>query len=208
MSFKFLCDYCGKELNANDSMIGQQLTCPRCRAKLNVPTASMIASSAAAAEEPSQDHHLLLIPSGKKEEENLIDMTAMVDIVFFLLIFFMVTSIQALQAVMELPPAQTSGASTSADVAPDYTTDPSFITVSIEADDTMWVEDEQVFGAQELRTKLRQLQKDDSQLSGMMVLGDPEASHGTLVTVLDAGADAGIEELRFSVSESLDAFGG
>jgi biopolymer transport protein ExbD len=140
--------------------------------------------------------------------ENLIDMTAMVDIVFFLLIFFMVTSIQALQSVMEMPPPQGSAAAAGTEVAPDFSNDPSYITVTIEADDTIWVEEEQVYGAQELRVKLRELRHDNMQLSGMMVVGDPEASHGTLVMVLDAGADAGIEDLRFSVSAELDSFAG
>ena len=69
----------------------------------------------------------------------------------------------------------------------------------------MWVEDEQVFGAQDLRTRLRAARKDDLLLTGMLVVGSPEASHGTFVMVLDAGADAGLGELMFSVPDQLEA---
>ena len=46
------------------------------------------------------------MPSTGKHED-LIDMTAMVDIVFFLLIFFLVTSMQSLESVINLPAPQT-----------------------------------------------------------------------------------------------------
>ena len=39
----------------------------------------------------------------------------------------------------------------------------------------------------------------------MLVVGSPDASHGTFVMVLDAGADAGLTELMFSVPDQLDA---
>ena len=43
--------------------------------------------------------------------------------------------------------------------------------------------------------------QEDAERTGMLVVGDPDATHGTLVGVLDAGADAGIKELLFSVNE-------
>jgi biopolymer transport protein ExbD len=132
----------------------------------------------------------------------------MVDIVFFLLIFFMVTSLQALQSVIGLPTPQSSSAAPSAQTVTDIANDPSYVTVRIEDDDTVWVEEEQAFGPQDLRAKLRQLGDDGFQPTGMMVVGHPEASHGTLVMVLDAGADSGMQDLRFSVSEDPEAVGG
>ena len=44
----------------------------------------------------------------RPEHKDLIDMTAMVDIVFFLLIFFLVTSMQSIEAVINLPSPQAS----------------------------------------------------------------------------------------------------
>src|SRR5205807_7255107 len=97
-----------------------------------------VKSKPQAAEEPP----LILPPPSHPED--LIDMTAMVDIVFFLLIFFMVTSLQALEAVMNMPTPQSAegGAATSRSVA-DLENDPNYITVRIEDDDSIWVEDTQ-----------------------------------------------------------------
>ena len=197
MSITFSCPRCGAQLAARDSRAGQQTTCAKCQAAVTVPPPDPGREGDAA-----DDHGFLLMPSERKKHEDLIDMTAMVDIVFFLLIFFMVTSMQALESVIGLPSPQSSSAAPSATAAPDYANDPSFITVTIEADDTIWVEDEQVFGRQDLRIKLRNLRDEGFQPTGMMVIGNPEASHGQLVIVLDAGVDAGLEELRFSVANA------
>jgi biopolymer transport protein ExbD len=157
---------------------------------------------AALARPAATEHSLLLVRPVKRRSEDLIDMTAMVDIVFFLLIFFMVTSMQSLEAVIGLPTPQAQ-ASATANVA-DFANDPNYITVTIYEDDAVWVEDQEVFGAQDLRTRLRAARKDDELLTGMLVVGSPDASHGTFVTVRDAGADAGLSELMFSVPDELE----
>ena len=132
----------------------------------------------------------------------------MVDIVFFLLIFFMVTSIQSLESVINLPsPKASSGAAATTDPI-DYLNDPTFIVVTIDEDDIVYVEDEEVYGDQNLRSKLRAARKEDPDRTGMLVIGNPEATHGTLVGVLDAGADAGIKDLLFSVNDRDGESGG
>ena len=45
----------------------------------------------------------------RPKHEDLIDMTAMVDIVFFLLIFFLVTSMQSIEAVISIARAGAAG---------------------------------------------------------------------------------------------------
>jgi biopolymer transport protein ExbD len=139
---------------------------------------------------PPQDH-----------PEDLIDMTAMVDIVFFLLIFFMVTSLQALEAVMNLPTPQSAegGAASNRSVA-DLENDPSFITVRIEDDDSIWVEDTQVFNDQELLVRLRNA-KGSAGSRSLLVIGDADASHGSAVRVFDAGAGAGVNGISLVVQE-------
>ena len=209
MNITFYCPVCEKKLSAQLSSAGQERTCPQCRNKVTVPSESQRRRGKhAGSKHDASDHSMLLVPPSTDHSENLIDMTAMVDIVFFLLIFFMVTSIQALQSVIGLPTPQSSSAAPSAQTVTDIANDPSYVTVRIEDDDTVWVEEEQAFGPQDLRVKLRQLGDDTFQPTGMMVVGHPEASHGTLVMVLDAGADAGMQDLRFSVSEDPDAVGG
>jgi biopolymer transport protein ExbD len=138
----------------------------------------------------------------------LIDMTAMVDIVFFLLIFFLVTSMQALEAVINLPePEASESASSNVQTVPDYANDPDYVVVTIDADDAVYVEDEEAMSEQDLRAKLRVALREDDR-KGMLIKGAGNATHGKFVMVLDAGADAGVQELLFSVDSDEPAEGG
>jgi biopolymer transport protein ExbD/DNA-directed RNA polymerase subunit RPC12/RpoP len=204
MTISFRCPNCGKRLKADSARAGRSATCPRCASTVTVPKADDAQAVAKGDDRPPPtDHGMLLVKPIGKHHEDLIDMTAMVDIVFFLLIFFMVTSMQSLEAVIGLPkPQAQASAATSVD---DFTSNPNYVTVTLYEDDTVWIEDEQVFGAQDLRTRLRAMKKDDPLLTGMLVVGSPDATHGTFVMVLDAGADAGFSELNFSVPEEIEA---
>ena len=203
---RFNCPTCGKSLKAPESLAGRLSKCPRCGMKVAVPGE---APGGGSSDSPATEHGLLLMPNKFGHAEDLIDMTAMVDIVFFLLIFFLVTSIQSLESVINLPTPKASAGSTSATTEPnDYLNDPTFIVVTIDEDDIVYVEDEEIYGDQNLRAKLRAARKDDPDRTGMLVVGSPEATHGTLVSVLDAGADAGIKELLFSVDERDGESGG
>jgi biopolymer transport protein ExbD len=151
--------------------------------------------------EPPDDAAALFSSRGI-DHRNLIDMTAMVDIVFFLLIFFLVTSMQSIEAVIDLPvPQSPDSAATSVHTVPDYANDPSLILVTIDADDSVWVEDEEALSEQDLRAKLRAAQQEGDR-DGLLVKGAGDATHGKFVIVLDAGADVGMKELLFSVDPS------
>jgi biopolymer transport protein ExbD len=204
MTISFACPICGKKLSAPESLVGRERTCPKCRASIKVPTAEQAARRKPARDAHGSSPHGLLVSSGSEHDEDLIDMTAMVDIVFFLLIFFMVTSLSAVESVIGLPPPQKKTSAPVAQATPDLASDPSFIAVTIEADDTVWVEDEQVFGSQSLRVKLRDLRNRDFQPTGMMITCDPMASHGTAVMVLDSGADVGMDDMRLAVTDAME----
>lgn len=211
MSIVFRCSYCGKKLAASDTSAGKEKTCPKCRARVVVPTAE---KAVAAEENGSSDEqheaadHPLLLVGRRLEHKDLIDMTAMVDIVFFLLIFFLVTSMQSIEAVINLPtPQGTSNAPSNVQAVPDITNDPNLVVVTIDADDSMFVDDEEVHSEQELRSKLRTAYK-DQQRTGLMINGSADATHGRFVMVLDAGADAGMKEILFSVPQAEEAIGG
>jgi len=143
-----------------------------------------------------------LLPKSRPHPEDLIDMTAMVDIVFFLLIFFLVTSLQALEAVMNLPTPQSGepGISTGKSVT-ELENDPNFITVRIEDDDSIWVENTQVFNDQELALKLRTVRQESDGPRSLLVVADADASHGTAVRVFDAGAGASVSGISLVVQE-------
>ena len=97
----------------------------------------------------------IVVAARKDDFGDLIDMTAMVDIVFFLLIFFMFSTLQSVEAVIGLPTPQQEGVANNVQAVPDYANDPSYIVVTIDADDTIWVEDQEATSEQDLRAKLR-----------------------------------------------------
>jgi biopolymer transport protein ExbD len=168
-----------------------------------IPVTAAVAQgrSAADASKASADEPPLVLPP-QAHPEDLIDMTAMVDIVFFLLIFFMVTSLQSIEAVMNMPTPQSAegGVSTSRSVA-DLENDPNYITVRIEDDDSIWVEDTQVFNDHELALRLRAARREADGPRSLLVIGDADASHGSAVRVFDAGADAGVNGISMIVQE-------
>src|SRR5690349_21813355 len=139
---KFPCPYCGKKLGASDTSVGKEKTCPNCRARVKVPSPEAVAAQVERGEpKPRQaaDHPLLLM-GRRPEHKDLIDMTAMVDIVFFLLIFFLVTSLQSIEAVIGLPaPQGHANSAVTAQAAPDMANDPSMVIVTIDADDAVFV---------------------------------------------------------------------
>jgi biopolymer transport protein ExbD len=199
---RFSCPYCGKKLGALETSIGKEKTCPNCRGRVRVPSPEVAAEKAARATEShgSGDHPLLLMGRRPKHED-LIDMTAMVDIVFFLLIFFLVTSLQSIEAVINLPAPQVSGAPNSVQTVSDITSDPNYVVVTIDADDAVFVEDEEALSEQDLRAKLRAAHQDQGK-DGLMISGSGDSTHGKFVMVLDAGAEAGMTEIMFSVPQA------
>jgi biopolymer transport protein ExbD len=205
----FACPYCGKKLGALESSAGKEKTCPNCRGRVTVPTREAAATRAAKTDErprEAHDHPLLLMPR-RVEHKDLIDMTAMVDIVFFLLIFFLVTSLQSIEAVINLPALQApASAADSVQAVPDLLNDTDNILVTIDSDDAMWVEDEEALSEQDLRSKLRAARQKDDRTS-MLIKCAPESTHGTFVLVLDAGADVGMKEIQFSVPPSEESPG-
>jgi biopolymer transport protein ExbD len=211
MVVRFRCPSCGKRLKADGARAGRTSVCPRCSTTVTVPAADEAEATAPgdnepaafAGAKPASEHPLMLVKPVPRHNEDLIDMTAMVDIVFFLLIFFMVTSMQAVQSVIGLPTPQAQSSAMTA--VSDLTEVPNYITVNIYEDDTVWVEETEVYGAQDLRTRLRDAMKTDPTLDGMLVVGSPDASHGAFVMVLDAGGDAGLTKLMFSVPDEMEA---
>src|SRR5690349_21675793 len=209
MKISFACPYCGKKLAASETSVGKEKTCPNCRAKVTVPSAEAAAENEVVRETKPREatDHPLLLMGRRPEHKDLIDMTAMVDIVFFLLIFFLVTSMQSIEAVIGLPkPEAASGAPDSVQAVPDITEDPNFVVVTIDADDAVFIENDEVMSEQDLRAKLRAAHNEGK--DGLMISGAGDSTHGKFVMVLDAGAEAGMTEIMFSVPQADDAGAG
>ena len=194
------CPQCGKRYKVAKLDLAEMPLCPNCNVELRVERW---------AEEPpalgdAGDVEGLMLPPPAKQPEDLIDMTSMVDIVFFLLIFFLVTSMQALESVMDMPPPKAAtglaGSTRSmADLANEN------IEVKIEDDDSIWVEDTQTFNEADLRIRLKQAHEDMPTASGVLVTGNADASHGAAVMVFDACADANLGNVLFAVEDTQAA---
>src|SRR5262245_62038029 len=105
MTVRFSCPQCGKSLKASADHAGRTAVCSRCGTKVAIPAAEPAVVGQGPGHAADDGEPILALPPAKGHED-LIDMTAMVDIVFFLLIFFLVTTLQAALAVMNLPTPQ------------------------------------------------------------------------------------------------------
>ncbi len=149
-------------------------------------------------------------PGFKINPEELIDMTAMVDIVFFLLIYFLVTSMDGVQSAIPMPaPNAQEGVGASTSVAEpnsleQFEENEDYIVVNIDHDDRIEIDGNQLQDIPELVNKLRELHSAPPNPSKMLVVGHGDATHGTMVAVLDAGQDAGIEMVRISIDNQGD----
>lgn len=203
---RFSCHQCGKKFKAPDDLAGRVVSCSDCRTKLTVPTPF---AEAAAAENKNkkEDKEAFTFDMPKRPVfEDLVDMTAMVDIVFFLLIFFMVTSMQGLYSAIGIPPPNPEKASSKVKRnVSDYENDSEYVVVRIDRDNTMYIEGDKIPNEQELHIKLRNARqgvKGAPPMKKLMVLGNGDAHTVTVVKVIDAGNDAGMEEVQLALDDS------
>lgn len=200
MAIKFLCPDCGKKLRAPDDWAGRAVACSGCGARLVVPEkGSGTAPPPGEAASPARSKPFVVPPFQFSKFEDLVDMTAMVDIVFFLLIFFMVTAMQGLASSIAMPPPdQQKTAGQGRRSVSDFEKEGDYAIVRIDRDNSVWLEGSEIPSEQELRVRLRASRQ---MANKMLVLGSGDALHGTVVMVLDAGNDVGMEEVRLAVSD-------
>ncbi len=140
--------------------------------------------------------------AAKMKVEDLVDMTAMVDIVFFVLIFFMVTSMEGVYSSIQMPsPDPQKVATNGKRSVNEFESDKEYVVVRIDKDNTLWVNDTEVASQQELLTRLRELRQANSSLNKMLVLGNSEAKNGKVVEVLDAGNDVGMDNMQLAIDD-------
>ncbi len=144
-------------------------------------------------------------PGQEIDQEELIDMTAMVDIVFFLLIFFLVTSMHALSSSIPLPaPDAQKGAGSNLQTLSDFEESADYVVVNIDRNDAVQVDGLPVGGPDDLLLRLQELRRAPGGPDKMLVVGHGEASHGAAVMVLDAGHEAGMDRVRLSIQSDVD----
>jgi biopolymer transport protein ExbD len=229
MTVRFPCPNCRHKLKAAEAERGKRARCTKCGTVFRVPLSDdgagvagverseppVITSSRGLAtldpghpsptdegwlpvDEPPM---LRTVPS----QDDEIDMTPMIDVVFQLLIFFMVTSTFALQKALPIPTPEASEGvaqnTTLDDVNPD-----DVLIVRVDADDAIWVDDVLAVSRPDLIAKMKQarLTKGPGGEQGrrrLLVQADPDAHHEAVVLALDAGSAAGMEDVRLATDE-------
>ncbi len=206
MTIRITCRECGQQSVAAEKLRGKTLGCPRCGTLLEVPALSTDDhmpvrepnKPPANASHASHGPDPFSPPRKKSDHHDLIDMTAMVDIVFFLLIYFLVTSFVSLAAAIHAPSTE----STVGKIARSSADSPegSALTVRIDADDVVWIEQEAVFGPPEIYARLKST-REEVGAERLRIAASSEATHGKMVMVLDAGVSAGFKSAQLAIEE-------
>lgn len=214
MSIRFRCAHCNKQLKIDEKYAGRKGTCSHCGKKTYIPTLAEAAAEGQAVAEPppsivwksvkalekeDKENAPLHREMGHIDHEDLIDMTAMVDIVFFLLIFFLTTSFQAINSSLPMPAPQTNdapqaNASESEDVSDS-------IAVRIDKDDAIYIEDLRIEGEIELAHKMRDLRESAGRPDKVEIVASGEASQGAAILVMDSAKDAGLDKFKMTIDD-------
>ncbi len=121
---------------------------------------------------------------GSSDDGPVVDIASLIDVVFLLLIFFLVTSSFARESVLPITPAKASTATSSERVR---------LRVSITAEGAVY-EDGDRLELGELARRVVE-RRERSGLRSVVVIPDQEAPSGRLVEVMDAVRGAGIADI-------------
>jgi biopolymer transport protein ExbD len=125
-----------------------------------------------------------------EEEESEINLTPMLDVVFIMLIFFIVTAVFVKQPGVEVqrPEAQTwqeAGAGS--------------IYVAVTPQDEIWI-DRNIVDPTEVRYAIERLHKEAPE-AGVVVQADANARNELVIKVLDAAKAAGVTDIMISAGD-------
>jgi biopolymer transport protein ExbD len=138
-----------------------------------------------------------------------LDMTPMVDVVFLLLIFFMVTAAFAQQKALEIPPTRDNEAAQSRTLD-EFSEDT--IIVRVDGDNIFWVscpawsEERESPSAHDMLITLREARQPGgagapAAPTTLLVLASEDATYEKVVAALDAGSDVGMEQVLLATAE-------
>jgi biopolymer transport protein ExbD len=120
------------------------------------------------------------------EEESEINLTPMLDVVFIMLIFFIVTAVFVREPGMDVtrPQAVTVVPATGS------------IFVAITANDQIWIDRRQV-GVDGARSAIERLHSENPE-GGVIIQADKDAKNHILIAVMDAAKQAGVSEITIA----------
>lgn len=201
-----LCKSCGIEIAIADSVSERLMICPKCGQPVRIANHSSD-DGTQTGDQSDRDSAETAMPFERVEvPEDVMDMTPMVDVVFQLLIFFMMTAAFSLQKSLELPPSSPQDATAQSMTLDELDNESDFIIVRIDHEDNITVDGEDAPSEQELLRKLKgaksgALGEGEPPRTGLLVLADPDCHHETVVMVLDAGNAIGMERVRLATVE-------
>ena len=124
---------------------------------------------------------------GGEEEENEINLTPMLDVVFIMLIFFIVTATFIKEAGIQVERPDTVTADTQDDAA---------ILIAISATDEIWI-DRQKRDPRQVRTIIERLHAENPKGS-IVIQADEESTNEMLVVVMEAAKGAGVTNVAIA----------
>jgi len=124
---------------------------------------------------------------GGEEEENEINLTPMLDVVFIMLIFFIVTATFIKEAGIQVERPDAVTADTQDDAA---------ILIAISASDEIWI-DRQKRDPRQVRTIIERLHAENPK-GGIVIQADEESTNEMLVVVMEAAKGAGVTNVAIA----------
>jgi biopolymer transport protein ExbD len=207
MTLRFVCPQCGKRLKTTEELAGRQINCPRCGTRVEVPQLEDRAESDSPAPADravvAEAEDALVFSSGRRIDDEM-DMTPMIDCVFLLLIFFLVTSTFALQKSLLMPQPDVEQSAAPNRTIAEIEEDDDYVIVRIDGENTVWVNDSEAPSEQELLSQLRAARRGiagQRPPTSLLVLANGDAWHETVVRALDAGSAVGMEHVRLATEE-------
>jgi len=124
---------------------------------------------------------------GADEDENEINLTPMLDVVFIMLIFFIVTASFIKEAGIDVSRPDAPTAESQDDAA---------ILIAISANDEIWI-DRHETEPNGVRTMIERLHAENPKGS-IVIQADEESTHETLVIVMEAAKQAGVANVAIA----------
>ncbi len=124
------------------------------------------------------------------EEESAIDLTPMLDVVFIMLIFFIVTATFVKEAGVDVVRPQASTAERQ---------DLANILIAITAEDEIWLDGSRM-DERDLATRIKRLHAENPQGS-VVIQADRDSTHKKLKVVMDAVQKAGVPQVAVAADE-------
>jgi len=126
----------------------------------------------------------------RQEEESSIDVTPMLDVVFIMLIFFIVTSVFIKEAGIDVNRPDATTAEPKENVS---------ILVAINATNEIWIDKRRV-DVRAVKSVIERLRAENPE-GGVVIQADNEANVKTLTAVADAARELGIYDVSIATDE-------